>query len=393
MTNQWVDKWAEDLEQLKLELPKRHKNLFFYQNKRTFYNKIKKLKGDLNNYDYYMMIARIAEIVSSFRDAHTMLIIPVTRFLPFEFYWFAEGIYIVNAFERYKECVNCKVTHINGISISDVIQRIASIVSHENDSFLKSQLPKYNSASDVLYSLEIIDDFAQVEITVEGFNKEIRNIVVGSERANKRQIEIINEDVDSKCNIPLYRKNCDKNFWSYFIESNNTLYFSYNSCSDMKGISVKSFCADLIDFINRKDVRKLVIDLRKNLGGNSTLLEPFIRDLRNCKKLNQESGIFVILGRDTFSSALLNAYSLKNKTAAVFIGEATGGKPNCYGEVQYFELKNSKLKIRYSTEYYKIIKDDKQLSFFPDISFEVTFEDYMSNKDPCMEYILNLGKG
>lgn len=145
-----------------------------------------------------MIIARIAEIVSSFRDAHTMLIIPVTRFLPFEFYWFAEGIYIVNAFERYKEYVNCKVTHINGISINDIIQRIASIVSHENDSFLKSQLPKYLSASDVLYSLEIIDDFAQVEISVEGFNKEIRNIVVGSELANRRQIEIINEDVDLK---------------------------------------------------------------------------------------------------------------------------------------------------------------------------------------------------
>jgi C-terminal processing protease CtpA/Prc len=156
----------------------------------------------------------------------------------------------------------------------------------------------------------------------------------------------------------------------------------------MQDITVEEFCMDLMKIINQEDVDRLVIDLRNNLGGNSTLLEPFISELSSCHKLNRVGGIYVILGRETFSSALLNAYALKNKTSAIFIGEATGGKPNCYGEVKSFELRNSKLQIRYSTKYYKIIEDDEQESFFPDVNTELTFKDYKENRDPCMECIL-----
>jgi len=108
--------------------------------------------------------------------------------------------------------------------------------------------------------------------------------------------------------------------------------------------------------------------------------------------LNTRGGIFVILGRDTFSSALLNAYAFKNKTAAIFVGEPTGGKPNCYGEVEYLRLKNSGLKIRFSTVYYNVIEDDKQLSFYPEIECKVTFADYLGNRDACVEYALSFGK-
>jgi hypothetical protein len=118
-------------------------------------------------------------------------------------------------------------------------------------------------------------------------------------------------------------------------------------------------------------------------------LEPFIQDLKNWLLEDDSRRVFTIIGRDTFSSALLNAYSLKNDVGAVLLGEASGGKPNCYGEVLYLELLNSKLRIRYSTRYYDIIEDDSQESLFPDMTFGVKFDDYIKCKDPVMEYILN----
>ncbi|MEI6101032.1 MAG: S41 family peptidase, partial [Eubacteriales bacterium] len=116
--------------------------------------------------------------------------------------------------------------------------------------------------------------------------------------------------------------------------------------------------------------------------------DPFIDWLGNYVKTGKAK-VFVIIGRDTFSSALLNAFSLKNKTGAILIGEPTGGKPNCFGEVQYFRLKNSGLLVRYSTQYYKCIKDDKMLSLFPDAECPLAFADFILNKDPCMDYIIN----
>ena len=60
--------------------------------------------------------------------------------------------------------------------------------------------------------------------------------------------------------------------------------------------------------------------------------------------------------------------------------------------MEYLRLKNSGLKIRFSTVYYKVIKDDKQLSFYPEIECKVTFADYMGSRDESVEYALAFGK-
>ncbi len=388
MKNNWIDKWREDIEQLELELPKQHKHLFFHIKKKDFYKQIKALKNNLKGYDNYMIVAGIASIVASARDAHTTVTMAINRFMPFEFYWFKEGIFIVASICEHAYAQNCRVTHFNGISINEVIDKVERIVSHENDSFLKAQLPKYLPAIEVLYGLEIADGFEHVELTLEKQNGEAFLLAVETYDYSEVKGRIIeNDGVSEEC-LPLYRRNKDKRYWSFFIEEQKTLYFNYNSCRNMQDISVEAFCTELMSRIESEDVKKLVIDLRNNLGGNSTLLDPFIKELSKCMKLNKEGGIFVILGRETFSSALLNAYSLKKKTKAIFVGEASGGKPNCYGEVQHFNLKNSMLKVSYSTKYYDIIEDDQLLSFFPDINIEISIKHYINRVDPCMEYIL-----
>jgi len=135
-------------------------------------------------------------------------------------------------------------------------------------------------------------------------------------------------------------------------------------------------------------VESLIIDLRNNFGGNSSLLTPFMNYVKRCDKINRKNKLFVIIGRETFSSALLNAYFLKENTSAIFLGEPTGGKPNCYGELERLTLKNSGLTVCYSTKYYKIIEDDSLPSLLPDVNIALTIQNYVNNEDPCLEYII-----
>ena len=58
------------------------------------------------------------------------------------------------------------------------------------------------------------------------------------------------------------------------------------------------------------------------------------------------------------------------------IGEPSGGKPNCYGEILRFNLPNSKFSVSYSTKYYKLIDDDNVDALYPDKMVEETIEDY-----------------
>jgi C-terminal processing protease CtpA/Prc len=104
--------------------------------------------------------------------------------------------------------------------------------------------------------------------------------------------------------------------------------------------------------------------------------------------LNQKGKLFVITGRQTFSSALIDAIQFKQYTNCLLIGEPTGGKPNSYGEVLSFTLPNSGVVVQYSTKYFQMMDDDS-LALYPDNDIEISMHDYAQGKDPVMDFILN----
>ncbi len=96
--------------------------------------------------------------------------------------------------------------------------------------------------------------------------------------------------------------------------------------------------------------------------------------------------MYVLIGRETFSSATLNALDFKEMTDAVFVGEDTKEKPNHYGEIRGPTLPNTRLKVGYSTEYFYYEKDKSKTYFSkrgirktlqPDYYIELTFDNLM----------------
>lgn len=132
-----------------------------------------------------------------------------------------------------------------------------------------------------------------------------------------------------------------------------------------KEISLKTVSPDKLKYI---EVTKLPI-YAKNSYSNYWFEK--IND-----KINRKENLKVIIGRETFSSALLNAYEFKFDTNAEIIGEPSGGKPNCYGEILKFTLPNSRFIVNYSTRYYKLIEDDTILALYPDINIQESISDY-----------------
>ncbi|MDR1348005.1 MAG: hypothetical protein LBJ63_06190, partial [Prevotellaceae bacterium] len=95
---------------------------------------------------------------------------------------------------------------------------------------------------------------------------------------------------------------------------------------------------------------------------------------------------YVVLGRATFSSAILNAMDFKRLTNAIFVGEETSGKPNHFGEVKSFQLPTSKLSVNYSTKYFKMT-DENVNTIAPDVKIEMSFSDFMKGVDPVYEWV------
>ncbi len=388
MKNKADEKWFEVLDFLQNELPKRHKSLYFKISEAEYRDLIQSLRNKLNHLENPVIKAEIAKIVASVGDAHTSIDIPVYYLCPLEFYWFSDGIYAVNTAKSDEVLRYKRITHIDGVNIETVIEKMSTMISHENHSYLMSLLPKYLPAIELLYGLQIARTVNGLTFTYENEGGYAGEWFVPSCPFPKYQEQLNgNRVVFPVDKLPLFRKNQDRYYWMEYLKETKTIYFKYNICKEMADESVQAFGNRLLRAVRENEPEKLVIDMRNNTGGNSTLLDPFIDALAECGHINQHGKIFVIIGRDTFSSALLNVYSLKNKTCAILVGEPTGGKPNCYGEVLRSKLEQSGLLISYSTKYYHLTEDDLMPSLFPDVQKEYSIQDYIGLSDPCMEYI------
>lgn len=363
MNKTWEEIWSEDIDYLKNSLIEKHENLFFNVNQKEFEMKVLELKSMINNLDYDEMKVEISTLVAMIKDAHTAIHFPVERYIPLRFYCFLDGVYIIDVSKGYENLLYKKVTAIEDSLMEDVMEALSKIISHENKYFLKAQSAKYLQAADVLYGLLICDDKNKIKITVENETIEIKTLM-----ANELSyIENIN--------VPIYAENPNENYWFKYINQDELLYIKYNSCRE-NAIPLKDKISKTINFIEKNNIVKVTIDLRNNLGGDSLLLGPLVEYLKNNKEISEKGNLSVIIGRETFSSGLLNAYELKNQCNAILLGEPTGGKPNCYGEILRFNLPNSKFNVSYSTRYYKLIEDDSVDALYPDEIVEETIDDF-----------------
>ncbi len=382
-----ISDWLMDIEQLATELPRLHINLFDQQDEESFHRLIAMLRASISKYDDLEIAMEIGKVIASCRDAHTVIVPPRMTLLPFECYWFAEGLYVTSALAGYESILHCRILAINGLPIEVVLARFAELVSHENREFFMAQLPAYLVSVEVLYGLRVVDSPKDIRlklqaVTGEEFVVETPGLNAG-ELATMPVVPLVQDDL-----LPFYRRKPAQNYWKERLPEGKGIYFKYNRCKNMPGTSVGEFCDVLLTEIIEEKTANVVIDFRNNGGGDSTLLEAFIDGLADWQRRFDAGKLTVVVGRDTFSSALLNVYALQEKTPALFVGEATGGKPNCYGEVKYLKLNKSELLIRYSTKYYHLIDDDQQLSFLPDVVFTPKFADYLNRVDPCLDYIL-----
>ncbi len=363
MNKNWEEKWIEDIDYLKDSLREKHKNLFFNISREEFQKKALELKSNINYLDYDEMKVELSRLVASIKDAHTAIYFPVERFIPLRFYCFSDGIYIIDVSKGYESLLYKKVTAIEDSLMEDIIEKLAQIVSHENKYFLKAQCAKYLQAADILYGLLICEDKKKIKITIE-------NEIIEVETVRQNELNYL-----EKINVPLYAEKPNENYWFKYMNEDKSLYIKYNSCREDE-IPLKDKINSTINFIENNNINCITIDLRNNLGGDSTLLESLVQYLKKNKDISKKRNLNVVIGRETFSSALLNAYELKNQCNAILIGEPTGGKPNCYGEILRFNLPNSKFNVSYSTRYYKLIEDDSMDSLYPDKMVEETIDDF-----------------
>jgi hypothetical protein len=382
-----AEKWVEDIDQLASELPRRHKNLFHTRSQADFNSDIRELKQSVSVMSDEAVIFALSRIVAAFGDSHTTLGYRPRIAFPLTFYWFKEGIFCINILPEYRPALDCRLVAIANKPIDRIIQTLALAIPHENQSQLKKSIPGYLVFADMLYGAGIIADSKTEVFTFENNQGKRFELELPSISLTSKFQPITSTKPDAP--LPLYRKYQGAIYDFEYLPQQKTLYVIYNSCRIRKDKPFPDFVKEVFAAVDQNPVERFIIDIRNNGGGNSAIFAPMLKELKERSYLNSKNRLYVILGRRTFSSAVLNAIELRNKTEAIFVGEPTGGKPNHYGEVKTFMLKNSRLPVTYSTKYFTISKMDTD-SFYPDIPVVLSFKDFLNNRDPVLERILGI---
>ena len=378
------EKWTKDLEYLRKALPRKHVDPFFNISEDEFNDEIDNLEEKICDLNDEEITDGIYKITASVGDAHTNAYANYYGRFPVQFYYFGNDIYLINTTEKYDQVLNYKLKKINGMEIEHVENLLKPLIPHENEANIKKHLPTFLSRPDILKGVSITDSLDKVDFELEDSNGNEHNI----------EIEAVNDDNDlnwivekNDSSYPLYRQNGDLNYWYKYLEHEKAVYFKYNSCFEDEDIgTIKDMTDEIFDLIDRGKADKLIIDVRNNSGGSDGYLNELIEGIK-ARNINNPDKLFVIIGRETFSSAIIEAARLDEETNATLVGEMTSGKPNHYGAVGNFKLPNSKISIRYSTKHINIFKNQGN-SLMPDVLKEVSIDDYINKKDPVLDYIL-----
>jgi hypothetical protein len=379
--------WRGDLQYLFTELPKRHKNLFFKITRRQFDREIAEIIDSVPKRSDPEIKFALRRLTAMIGDPHTRISFNPDRTYPFTLYQFSDGVFVIAAAEEYKSLLGAKLIRIGGTDIERAKEAVRPLITFENEWRFKQQFPDYLTDPENLYLLKILPTPNEGDFTFAG--------------GNGNQFTVRLRPVSTQWGIrfttpfdltpgktPFYLRYLDRYYWYEYLPYSKTIYLHYRRCADMPMQPFNRLIAGLLKFMDQNPVERMVIDLRLNGGGNSSILDPLINALSRRRDVNQSGRLFVLIGRRTFSSAVLNTMELKQETKAILVGEPAGQRPNFYGEVESMTLPYSRLRVHYSTRFFKTMNGNPQ-TLAPDIQIEPSSSDYVSGSDPVLERALS----
>lgn len=377
----------EDLEYFKKKLPKLHKNLFSIITKEEFETRTTELINNIDKQNNKQVFTELNKIVASIGDAHTAMNLMEGYGFPLELWIFDGKVYVVNTDLKLKEMMNGQIVKINGVDMEQVIDQLSSLIPHENDSWLMAMIPSYLLIPNYMYNLGIIAYEHEAVFTIDKAG-ELMDFTVTAIN-NDETIEYV-DNTTANAMVGKFDKYYD---YKYYPDQ-KAVCLSYNVCMDMEELTFKAFNDEMFEVIEDNKVEKIIIDLRSNTGGNSTIIKPFINRLKSYTAATKNVKVYTLIGRNTFSSGMFAIYEVKdNIPNAISVGEPTGGALDRYGDIKILTLPNSRIPISYSTKYFKFsdmfqYKNEGVDTFIPDIPMQPTIEDYKNGTDTVLAYAL-----
>jgi hypothetical protein len=405
-----------------------HPNLYAVISKDAFYLKTDSIKRSLpekiSDAEAFRVLSKVS---SQIHDAHTHLgfywkrgALMFRKSLPYKFDIRNEKLFVsANYSYRNTIPIGSEIIRINGKPSYDCLQEINQLISYEIVPFRNAKI-----RDPMIWGLW--NDFKSFEITYKTLDTK-------TIKTNKSSGGLISKILHLKANKVLDQA------YKYKTLSGNIGYMEFNSFKDLG--KFKIFLDSTFKSIKTENVKDLIIDLRNNEGGISSLGDELMQyisktdyqlfdsalvkisyELTKKGKSNltdstkhmigsiyssrdsiktklQENPLrytgqtYLLIGGKTFSSATMLASLFQCYSLCKIIGTETGGITVAFGDPIYFELPNTKFDLGVSwKKFYNACGIDNRRGVIPDFIVENSFDDDQKGIDRVLEFTIDLIK-
>jgi len=392
--------WREDLQFMVTAMRQRHKSLFHFMPESSFTRAVESLDNDIPHLDDDHILVRLAQIGAMIQDGHSGVPLrdaerDVLNRIPVRFIQYSDGIYVRAASPAYADAVGGKVVAIGKYGWEDAIHRVNTVVSHDPDNIGLQRAwaaPLYLNWPALLYGLDISPsrDTADVVIEKKGVRRTFRmtpSVAMGPWYLNTLPPGWLDARPTSVA-TPLAVQHPDHWYWLTYRPEAHAIYVQFNGVANADSESLTAFSQRLAAAMVRPDVRRVVLDVRYNSGGDNQLLRPLLIALIRSKS-NVRGGMYCLIGPATFSAAQNFVDRLEKYTETIFVGQPTGANVNSYGDPTPIELPHSHLRAEVSTLWWQDMDPtDTRSALFPEIAILPAFADYVAGNDPALQIAL-----
>ena len=382
--------WKEDLEIYKKGLEQKHIDIYHSINKEDFLEEWFKIYNNVESLSDFEVILKLMRLTRRINDGHTAVSLrnTSTHRFPFEIEWIENKWYVVKTLNKNKKILKTTLESINGIPIDSVTHKISEIAQFvENEYSLKDRTGSYVTIAELLFNLNLIDSTNETTFSFRNNNELIQldlNTITNDiwENSNLSIVTLTVPEITQPNGV-------NRDLWFTSISDTKAVYINFESYPTFEEMQV--FGKQLVTYIQKNQIKKVIIDMRKNGGGDLYVGTVLAYALNLADSIDWKNGVFLLTSNKTFSAATSNAALFKQLLNAKIVGQPTGSNPNGYQDMDSFILPNSKLVITYSKRLFRL-SNQVNTALQPDIIINQKKSDLLKNLDTVFMELINLIK-
>lgn len=373
--------WQQDLAYFTHEITTNHRDPYHFIDKPQFNEAVADLRRRIPSMKDYEVVVGLEHLAALIGDGHTFLDTSgLYQRFPLEVFWFGNDLRVIRAAPEYRQALGAKLVAIGPLPIGEVQRRLQELIPQG-----ENRWHVLNSSADELMSVEplaalgVLPSPGPASFTFQDdsgrrFELRIRPVPAGAGDSG--------EVAENPLPIPFQHP--QDPLWFTYLPDSKTVYVDFRSYQDLKKQSARLWA-----YMAKRPVKRLIIDMRWNGGGDYTKgREYLIYNIVFLPALDRAGHLFVITGRRTFSAGMTNVTDFRRETEAILVGEPTGARPNGYQENHWFTLPHSKLRFSCAKLKYRFQPESDTEAVFSDRRIDPDWRLFSAGKDAALQWIL-----